>query len=225
MCVNDALLLAASGAAVAVGLASCVALVRLGMATTHVRDLLHVGAGVVWVMTWRWWSSPVVPVALVAVVAAGTALVPALARRSRAAASLMRSVASGDELWSGLTAYTFAVLVFTACGFFVEPVSAAAAIAALALGDGIGGAAGRRFGRVRYAVPWGKPKSLEGSLAVAVGAAAGAAAAAWWLGAPMAAWLAVAAGVVAALAEAAAPRAGDNLLVPAAVWMLLSLVG
>ena len=222
---NDALLLLASTAAVVVGLAACVVLMRLGVASTYVRDMLHIGAGVVWIVTWRWWASPVVPVALVALVAAGTALVPVLARRFRWAASLVRSVAGGDERWSGLTAYTFAVLIFTALGLFVDAVPAAAAVAALALGDGVGGAVGRRFGRLRFRFPWGKHKSVEGSLAVAILSAVGAAAAAAWLGAPMPPLVSAAVGIVAALAEAAAPRAGDNLLVPAAVWLLVSLVG
>jgi len=222
--VNDAWLVAASAAAVGAGLVGCVALMRLGVATTYVRDLLHVGAGVVWVMTWPWWTSWVVPVTLVAVVAAGTAMVPLLARRFRWAASLRSSVAGGDETWGGLTAYTFACFLFTAAGFLAQPVPAAAAIAALALGDGVGGAIGRRFGRLRYRFPWGKHKSLEGSLAVALASTLGVAAVGWWLGAPLPLPVAAAAGVVAALAEAAAPRAGDNLLVPAAVWAVVAIV-
>ena len=82
---------------------------------------------------------------------------------------------------------------------------------------------GRRVGRHRFQLPWAKAKSLEGTATVAALAAAGAVVAATWFRGPVDPARALAVGAVAALAEAAAPRASDNLLVPAAVWGLLRI--
>jgi dolichol kinase len=218
--VTDLLWGAAWCAALAGGVLVCVALKRAGVATTHVRDLLHVGAGV-WVLGWPCFRAPAVPLAIVGVAAAATALVPLAARRLPAAARLRDALSGGDERWGGLTAYTVAFAGMTALAFFHAPFPAGAALLALALGDGIGGLVGRRLGRVGYRLPWAKPKSLEGSLTVAVLAAAGALAAAAWFDAPLGVGRAALAGVVAAVVEGASPRASDNLLVPAAVWATL----
>ena len=83
---------------------------------------------------------------------------------------------------------------------------------------------GKRYGRIRYRIPGAKRKSLEGSLAVAVAAGLGAHAIAPWLGVAVSGPTAIAAGVVAATAEAASPRATDNALVPLAVWAFLRSV-
>jgi dolichol kinase len=101
--------------------------------------------------------------------------------------------------------------------------AAAGALLALALGDGVGGAVGRRFGRRVLRVPFGKPKSWEGAAAVTAFAAAGVWLALRWYGAPAGVVLVAGAGVVAGIAEALAPRATDNLLVPAAVFAWLRL--
>src|SRR5262249_23294196 len=100
------------------------------------------------------------------------------------------------------------------------PVPTAAGLLALALGDGLGGLVGRLWGRHRYRVPWAKTKRLEGTLVVAVFAALGAAIAAQRVGLPLPAGRLLAAGLAAAVAEALAPRATDNLLVPLAVWLV-----
>jgi dolichol kinase len=221
--VSDLVRLGLWCALLAGGVAVCVLLVRLGLSATHARDLLHVGAGV-WALGLGAWRSPFLPLALVAATAAATALVPAAARRSRTAARLVATFAGGDERWLGLTFYTLCFLAFTALGVGAGPFPAAAGLLALALGDGLGGLVGRAFGRHRY-VALGKKKSFEGSLAVAAFAAAGVALAAAWYHAEAAPALVVAAGVVAALVEAVAPRASDNLLVAPAVWLCLRLGG
>jgi CDP-diglyceride synthetase len=204
----------------AAGAVVCLVLRRAGVAATYVRDVLHVGAGV-WALGWPLWRGAAVPIALATGVAAAIAAVPHLP----GAARLEAAVAGGDERWDGLTRYALAAAVLTAVGLLGRPFPAAAALWALALGDGVGGAVGRRFGRRRYALPWGKPKSLEGSLTVALLAAVGVALAAAWFRVPAGAARIAAAGAVAALAEAAAPRASDNLVVPAAVWLLLAVTG
>ncbi|MCA9675313.1 MAG: hypothetical protein KC464_09785, partial [Myxococcales bacterium] len=146
----------------ACGLGGAIVLHRLGLASTYVRDLLHVGAGV-WILGWAWWTTPAWPIAITAVVTAGTALVPTAASRWHLAARLHRSVTGGDERWSGLVLYTLAYAALTPVGLCDRPLPAAAGLLALSLGDGVGGAVGRRFGRHHYRAPGGKVKSLEGS--------------------------------------------------------------
>src|SRR5258707_8763730 len=148
--------------ALGLGLAGCVQLRRWGVPTTYVRDLLHVGAGV-WVLGWPFWHHWITPVAITAGAALLIAMGPSLARRIPAAASFRDSVSDADERWMGLVFYTLAFAFLTAAGMCLERYSAAAALWALCLGDGVGGAFGRRLGRHSFSVPGGKRKSLEGS--------------------------------------------------------------
>jgi dolichol kinase len=152
------------------------------------------------------------------------ALVPTLARAVPLAARLERTVAGGDERWSGLVHYAIAATALTAIAVAGHGFAAAAGLWALALGDGPGGAVGRRLGRHRFRAPGAKPKSLEGTAAVALGAALGALAAGAWFAHPIAPAIALAIGAVAALAEAVAPRGTDNLTVPAAAWLAAELL-
>jgi dolichol kinase len=219
----DALLAAGWIAALAVALGALVLLRRLGVASTYLRDLMHVGAGA-WVIGWPLWESDAAPIAIAVAGAAATAAVPAAARRLRAAARVRDSMSGGDERFSGLVVYATAFAVGTVLARTVSPVPAGAALLALSLGDGLGGLVGRRFGRLRFRVPGGKEKSFEGSATVAIAAAAGAALASFVLGRPLGAGAILAAGGVAALVEAHAPRGTDNAFVPAAVFALLTLL-
>lgn len=214
-------------AVLAVGLGVTVLARHLGLLATHARDLLHVGAGV-WVLGWPWWDGRVAPLAIVGGATVLVALVPAAARHFEPAARFHRSVAGGDESFGGLVAYTLSFAVLTTVGLAAEPFPAAAfpaaaGLLALALGDGLGGLVGRRWGRLAYTAA-GKRKSLEGSVAVAVFAALGAATAAAWLGADIPVWQVAVLGAVAAVAEGLAPRGSDNIAVPAAVWLIAVLV-
>lgn len=217
---NDLAQAALWSAVFAAGVVACVAARAAGLATTYVRDCLHVGAGL-WILGWPHWRRPVAPSLIVLGVAAATLGAPALAGRVRAIARFRDAVSGGDERWSGLVLYTASYAALTWVGLRGQAFPAAAALLALSLGDGLGGAVGRRWGRHRYTVPGGKPKSLEGSAVVALAAAGGAWIAAALFGAPVRATTVVGAGLVAAAAEAAAPRAMDNLAVPAAVWLFL----
>jgi dolichol kinase len=209
--VSDAALVAMWLGVLAAGVAVCLIAHRAGLRATYIRDVIHVGAGV-WVLGWPLWHAPLAPTLLAAAVATGTALAP----RLRATARLRASLADDDERWSGLTRYGLAYAALTAVGLYGPRLPAAGALLALSLGDGVGGAVGRRFGQHRYAAPGGKQKSLEGSMAVAVMAALGLV-----LAGARAPGLVASAAVVAAVAEALAPRATDNLVVPAAVWLWL----
>ena len=202
-----------------VGVGGCVLLHKWGVATTYVRDLLHVGAGV-WVFGWSRWTSPVWPLVIVGAAFAATAVAPAAGRRWPLAARIMSSFAAGDERWRGLVLYTASFAVLTAAAVAGSPYPAAAGLWSLCLGDGLGGAFGRRFGRHYFNVPGGKRKSLEGSFVVALGAAGAVLIAAWWFGASPGLAGAAGLGVAAAVTEALAPRGTDNVGVPLVVWLL-----
>jgi dolichol kinase len=212
--IHDALLTVACGAVLGVGLGGAVLLSKLGLlARTYVRDLVHVGTGV-WVLGWPLWSSPIAPIAITA-----GASVATLVARPRV---LREALTGGDERWSGVAIYVVTYAVFTAVAFLDRlAFPAAAALLALSLGDGIGGAVGRRYGARFFRAPGGKQKSLEGSLTVGVMAALGVALASSWFGADVSVVTIVLAGAIAAIAEAAAPRGTDNAILPACVWLFL----
>ncbi len=217
---HDGLLVLAWSAVFAGGLGFCLSLARRGLPRTYVRDVLHVGAGV-WPLGWPAWRSPWPPVLVAAAGAALLVALPWIAGRSVRARALEGAVSGGDEAWSGLALYGLSAAAFTAVGLLGRaPFPAAAALLALALGDGIGGLVGRQWGRHRYRLPWAKTKSLEGTLGVAWFAAHGTAMAGLLYGAPLTAGRVLGAGVAAALAEAVAPRATDNVLVPLLVWLV-----
>ncbi len=207
----------------AFGVSACVALRAFGVPSTYVRDVLHIGTGV-WVLGWPMWTDRALPIAITVIAAIGIAILPRVAQRIPAAGKLVRAVTGDDEHWGGLVLYTIAYALFTAIGVVRDPFPAAAALLALSLGDGIGGAVGRVTGTHYFRAPGGKRKSYEGSIVVALGAAAGVLVAAKVLGVSIAWPLPIVAGIVAALAEAFAPRGTDNLIVPIAVWTAIQLV-
>ncbi|HVE84901.1 MAG TPA: hypothetical protein VND93_18750 [Myxococcales bacterium] len=211
--------------ALAAGVGLCVGLRRAGVPMTHARDVLHVGAGL-WPLGWSAWQGGAAPCAIAAAGALALVAVPALANRWSVARAVRDAISGGDERFDGVALYAVSAALFTAVAMAWRAAApaAAGALLALALGDGIGGAVGRRFGRHRMKVPFGKPKSWEGAAAVTAFAAAGAWLALRWYGAHPGATAVLGAGVVGGAAEALSPRATDNLFVPAAVfgWLLLS---
>ncbi len=204
------------------GLLVCLALHKAGLATTYVRDLLHVGGGA-WVFGWPFWHSATAPICITVAATVGLLIVPAFAERIALLARLQQSVSGGDERWSGLTLYAASFASMTWLATRSSGFSAAAALLALALGDGIGGAVGKRFGRHFFAAPGGKRKSVEGSAAVAIAAGLGGWIASAYFGAGARAPVLIGIGLVAAAAEALAPRASDNVLVPAAIWLFATV--
>jgi len=207
------------------GFAAVAFLHRIGLPRTYARDLLHVGAGV-WIVGWPWWKGPQVALLVAWSTFAVVAAVPAIAPRIRWMGSAYDSVAGEGERWSGIVAYaaSFAALTTLALAFH-QVMAAASSAAALCAGDGLGGLVGRRLGRHPYKLPWSKSKTWEGTAAVALFSALGIAAALRLLSRPVD-WGAIAVlGVTSAAAEALAPRAWDNLAVPAAVFAVALLFG
>lgn len=221
---TDVLLVALWIALAVSAFAACMAARRAGVAVTYLRDVIHVGAGL-WPLGWPLWHGAFSPVALALAGTAATWAIPALSSRSDTAGRIRRSVSDGDERWAGLQLYAASFAAGTVLAFATRPFAPAAALLALALGDGVGGAIGRRFGRHFYAAPGGKRKSVEGSVAVALLCMAAVALAAARFGVCPGAGAIALAGVCGALAEAIAPAGTDNVLLPAAVWLVLSLQG
>jgi dolichol kinase len=217
---HDLAVAALWAALLAGGLGACVLLFRVGMPRTYVRDLLHIGAGS-WVLGWPGWSGWIVPTAIPILACAGLALLP----RFRSLSGVRDSVSGDDEKWTGLVLYALAFAILTPIGLLKAPFPAAAALLALAIGDGVGGAIGRRFGKTRFRVGTAKHKSLEGAFAVALGAFAGIALANARFGANASLSLQLGAAVIAAIAEALSPRASDNLLLPGAVFVFVFALG
>jgi dolichol kinase len=218
--VHDGLLVLLWSAVFAAGLNVCLWLARRGLPRTYVRDVLHIGAGV-WPLGWGAWRSPWPPVALATAGLIVLRAVPLLGRRIEAARSLEGAVSGEGEAWSGLVLYAFSAAAFTGVGLLGRsPFPAAAALLALALGDGIGGLVGRRWGSGHYRVPWAKTKSVNGTLAVFVCSAFAVEVAGVAFGVRLDTSRVLVAGLAAAVAEALAPRATDNLLVPLAVWLV-----
>lgn len=210
--------------AVLVGSLVAVALARTrGLPATSARDALHVGAGV-WVVSWPAWDGLAAPLAVVAVAVAVIGSMPMAATRVPGVNRILQSVVEGDERFLGLVLYTVSFAVMTGLGLAHRPFPAAAALLALALGDGLGGLVGRRFGRRSYSTRLGKRKTLLGSVAVAVFAAAGVLASAALFGVALGAWPVLLLSLVAAGTEGLAPRGSDNLAVPAAVWAAAELI-
>jgi dolichol kinase len=201
----------------------CVAARKAGVDRTYLRDLIHVGAGV-WVLGWPSWSTRFVPIAFAIAAAAATFAVAPLAARAVLAGKVRDSIADEDERWSGVRLYAVSFAAGTVAGFTFAPASAAAALLALSLGDGLGGLIGRRWGRHFFIAPGAKRKSLEGSAAVGVFSAAGVAVAMLRFGIPLAPMPILAAAAVSILAEALAPRGTDNFILPASVWLVLTLM-
>lgn len=195
----------------------------LGVASTYLRDMLHIGAGT-WVLGWPLWRGDAYPIAITIAALCAMLVVPTLARSVKLAEKFRTSVTGGDEHWGGLVLYTLSYGMFTVIGVTVDPFHAGAALLALSLGDGIGGAIGRATGRHHYSAPGGKRKSFEGSSVVALAATMGALVSAFVFGVSLPLSIALVLGTIAALTEALSPRGTDNLTIPIAVYAAARLL-
>ena len=204
------------------GIGAVVLLHRRGLPGTTARDLVHVGAGS-WVLGWPWWEGTATPLSIVYAAVLGASVVPWVGGSWSPVAAIQRALAEGDERWTGVVLYTVSAALFTTLGLLWAPLPAGAALLALALGDGLGGAVGLRWGRHRYQLPGGKARSFEGSVAVGLFSSLAVFLAAVWLGPMLPLAVVLTAGLLAAIAEAVSPRATDNLLLPLTVWGWLTL--
>lgn len=196
------------------GLGFCVLLRRLGGSRDTARDALHIGV-LLWALIIGRFTNPLYPDAITGLALGLVLLVPILSGGTHFVERIRSSVAGGSETWTGIVVYVFSYTCLTWL-FPRFPGPALTAMAALSLGDGLGGMIGRVWGRKQYKIPWSKPRSVEGSLAVALGAMLGAAILKIALpGMIGVSWTAImVAGVLASIAEALSPKSLDNLFVP-----------
>ncbi len=203
-------------AVLSAGLSWCVWVHRRGWSPHSVRDALHVGTSI-WVFGWPFWQGISAPTAIVVGAVASSLAFPAIAARARSLDAFVASVTAGEERWTGIVFYVLSYAIWTPVGLLTRPLPAAAALLALAWGDGLGGLAGRKWGRLSYPVLGGKRKTLEGSLAVALLSGLAVCVAAAWFQAPVPAGVVLFTAAAAAVVEGIAPRATDNLALPAVV--------
>jgi len=223
--VNDAALAASWTAVLLAGFGAVALLHRAGLPRTYARDLLHVGAGV-WIVGWPWWKGALAPLLLVWTVFALAAALPIVMSRVRMLQKAHDSVAGEGERWAGIVAYAASMAALSTLALGLHQVAPSAfAVAALCAGDGLGGLVGRRFGRRRFRLPWSKAKTWEGTAAVFLFSALGIVLAQAALSLPVRWEAAALLGAVSAAAEAVAPRASDNVVVPAAVAVVALLLG
>jgi dolichol kinase len=217
---SDALLIFISILMLIAGLSFCVFLGHK-FSKDWARDALHVGVAL-WTLVLPSFSSVLYPDVIVGLALLGVIFVPLASRKIPAMDRLQSAVSGGSDTWTGIVVYVFSYVVLTWL-YPIWPMQSLAAMAALALGDGIGGMIGRLFGRVHYSLPWTKPRSLEGSLAVAIGAAMGMTILKVLLGqmSTLSLGQILIAGLVAAAAEALSPKSMDNFFLPFAVFISL----
>jgi len=204
----------------AAGIAGMLWAHRLGIASRHVRDLVHIGASI-WVLGWPSWESPAAPIIVAALVSAATVSMPWITTKTSLTRSVVQALTSENERWAGVSWYAASYTCFTALAMLHRPAPAAAALWALSWGDGLGGTVGMSLGRHHYTPPAGKQKSIEGSGVVALVSIAAIVGANAWYAAPLDWSIAVAVGLTASIAEALSPRSIDNIVVPVVVWLLL----
>src|SRR5260370_6682426 len=150
-------------ALLAIALLGCIGLRAMGFATTYIRDLLHVGAGA-WVFGWPFWHSGTAPIAITLAASLGLLVVQPLSTRFRLLAGFQRSVSDEDERFGGLTFYALSFAAMPWVAFHFHPFPAAAALLALALGDGIAGANWGRLGGGFFVGLVGHGKDCAGSV-------------------------------------------------------------
>ena len=205
------------------GISFCIYLHSRGVKTTHVRDFLHI-ITVLWLFSWTYWQNKICPIVFVLSIFCIITVTPKLLKKVSFLSKLSKSVSNQDEKWSGVILYVFAYLVFTVLGFSRSLFPAACALAVLSIGDGVGGLTGSKFGKLKYKIPWSKPKSYIGSTAVFLGSFASILFMKWWFDYTLSLTSAVIVAIVATLIEAASPKTSDNILMPASVYLMLEIL-
>lgn len=183
------------------------------------RNLLHILAGL-WGLLWLFFESQILATLL-----AGTAFLVLLAiglirPRSSLLMKLTSSFAWGEEGIWGVVLFALALTMITYILWPFKEVGTAC-IFALAMGDGMADAVGRRWGRLRYKLPWNKEKSFTGSLTCFFFSTIGICLAFILFKAPLNICLFLEGGLLCAFVEALSPAQTDNLFIPAVLAVFL----
>jgi len=130
----------------------CKYLRRRGVSRDILREMTHISAGI-WPLFWFLFSSKTIGVLVPLTMTIFLALAPS---------SVRRTYSNGEEKHIGLVLYSLMFTIATYL-YWMDPIGAAA-IFSLAFADGSAGLIGKRLGRHRFAIPWGREKSIEGFL-------------------------------------------------------------
>lgn len=183
------------------------------------RKVLHVGIGCgIWV--WFLYNTTL-----------GALIPPLIATITIGIApeNIQNKFSTKNRLHDQLTLYCASVAILT--GIFWEyppgnPVwIGASAFLTLAWGDGLGGSIGKKFGTHNYEFPWGRQKSIEGSIGVSFGTFCAILIAqiffsGYW---PPRVLPLLVGSIVAPILEGVAPKYTDNVLVPLGLALILAL--
>ncbi len=234
----DDLVATAASAAIIVGAVELVkaAAARELLDRSSARKLMHVSVGPIFLLTWRFFSggpnSPLcaalVPAAMTAKFAlTGLGILRGSFLGADAEVRAMSRTGRREELLRGPLLYGVTFVSFTYLAF--RQLGAAAALMALCVGDGLAEPVGICYGHALGRLPWNPRKSWAGTLACVLGSLGGSLAFAklfhaWgWSEASAAQMLSPlgAASLVGAAVESLPLHDVDNLLVPAAVALVV----
>ncbi len=183
------------------------------------RNLLHILAGL-WGLLWLFFQSQILATALAGASFLVLLTIGLIRSRFPSLDGLTSSFAWGKEGIWGVVSFAFALTIIT---YFLWPFKeiGTACIFALALGDGMADAVGRRWGRIRYKLPWNKGKTLTGSLACFSFSVVGIYLSFALFKAPLDFYLFLGGGFLCALVEAISPSQTDNLFIPLTLTIFL----
>ena len=151
----------------------CNALATSGtISKANSRKLVHIGSGPGFVLIWPFFSrlpsaqiaAITVPIlSLAKLYAAGRA--PAGSERGAELVAAISRTGDRSEALGGPFLYTIVLLLASLFGF--RSVASIVAICQMAVGDGMADLVGRRFGSVKWPLPFARQKSLVGTAAFA----------------------------------------------------------
>ena len=149
---NDTLAFLVSFTCVGIIIHICSKLRKKGFSLHVLRETTHILMGV-WPLIWFLFETMIAAFLVTLIVTLFLVFAP---RRLRDIYS------SGDEKHFGLILYSTMFMIITYF-FWMSPIGATA-IFTLAFSDGAAGLIGKKYGKHKFCVPWGKEKSAEGSL-------------------------------------------------------------
>jgi dolichol kinase len=194
--------------------------------SSTLRKTVHIMAGVLWSALWLAFSSREAAIFVCLVVTMAAALVAATQKMSGTCGKIVKAFTYGDESFVGLVLYAISLTLVTFFFFYQKHIGTAAFLA-LALGDGTASTVGEKLGKHTYAFPHSRVKSIEGSLACFLFSCLGTLLSLTFLVGGQASSKILStsvAGATAMVVEATTPKHTDNLTVPMATAVVLTLV-
>ncbi len=191
-----------------------------------IRNLVHISGGS-WIFIWLNMENRYITTLLCLSVTVTVAALSFVKRKQERGGFLKRAVddlSSGDETLAGPILYAISITALSYL-FWEEKLAGASCMLILSLGDGMADLIGRNFGKIFYRFPWGKRKTVEGSLAFFISSAVALLIAEWvtstYLLSSQDILLIALTGT---FVEAISPENSDNILVPGVVALIFYLL-